>query len=180
MNASGVPAAKMIRQTIGHSILLLVVLVSCADTTKEFAEEFELLTMRGATNIERQKLDGYAAMQLNYTVDLDYPKMAIAESEFAQLEKRGWTACVGTRTHWDSHVDNRVKANPHCVHRFGKYFVKQNDLMLISLEYQSKVNEKFRCASKPDNSTQWVIVVVYEHKNRDSMGLDKLRLSCGK
>jgi hypothetical protein len=46
--------------------------------------------------------------------------------------------------------------------------------------YHAKPGTNLNCASKPDNSTQVVVAVIYEHPNRKSMQLDELGLSCAK
>jgi hypothetical protein len=142
--------------------------------------EFGILTAKGARRIRHHDLQQMSARQLSYTVKLGYPGMAVGQSHYAQLSKRGWTECTGTRVQWDSYVNSVDQNNPYCVYEVGKYLIKDNDLMLVSLRYQGRLHGKLSCPSKPDNSTQYVVAIIYEHKDRESMQLGKLGLSCGK
>jgi hypothetical protein len=117
---------------------------------------------------------------MNYTLELNYPNVAIGQNQYEQLRKRGWAECTGKRKQWDYYVNSIDPKNPYCEYKIGKYFIKGNSLMLISLMYHAKPGTNLNCASKPDNSTQVVVAVIYEHPNRKSMQLDELGLSCAK
>jgi hypothetical protein len=142
--------------------------------------EFEILTASGATRAQHHELRDMNAKQLSYVLELDYPNMAIGPSQYAQLKKIGWSECAGTRGQWDSFVDSVNPKTPYCVYEVGKYFIKENSLMLISLRYEGKPSGRGNCTSKPDNSKQYVVAIIYRHRDRESMQLDKLGLSCGK
>src|SRR6266700_5561831 len=108
-------------------LLLIMCLASCDTTPIAFPAEFDLLTVSGASNVERYKLQGLDAKQLSYVVNLEFPQKAIDGQKLSELQKRGWKPCSGTKDQWDSYLDNSISSNPRCVHRFVRYFVKQND-----------------------------------------------------
>lgn len=167
-----------------HPLLIacLVVVVASLSSCKHAQEtspvEFDVLTVKGATKIEQHRLQGVAAKQLNYVLNIEYPQKGVDHPHYKKLESLGWKVCTGTNERWESYIDSIDRQNPHCVFRFGKYLIKQNNLMLISLRYQSELAAKSSCKSKPDNANQFVIAVIHEHQSRESMQLSKLGLSC--
>jgi|SRR5712664_1529649 len=167
------------RSFIEAAVLLLLTLVVCAAVGVELPNEFELLTVNGAENRLVRKLRGIDAKQLDYIVKLDYPTAAITPAHYEQLKKRGWTQCAGEKG-WTSILNKVDKSNPKCVFAQSTYLVKDNNLMFVSSQYRTKPSDKLHCPSKPDNSDQSVVVVIYGHPNRESMKLDELGLSCAK
>ncbi len=160
--------------------ILLMYFGICEVASAAESTEFDILTVKGAAQVQHHDLREINAKQISYTIELDYPNMAIGQNHYEQLRKRGWTECTGRRKQWDYYANSVDQKNPYCVYEIGKYFIKRNSLMLISLRYEAKPGWNLNCASKPDNSTQLVIAVIYEHSSRESMQLDKLGLSCGK
>ncbi len=169
------------RLTTGAVVsILLVCFGMCEAAIASQPSEFDILIVKGAARVEHHDLQGMNAKQINYTIDLDYPNVAIGKKQYDQIRKLGWTECTGRSEQWGYYVDNIDPKNPYCEYKIGKYFIKGNSLMLISLRYHAKPGANLNCASKPGNSTQVVVAVIYEHSNRQSMQLDKLGLSCGK
>ena len=60
------------------ALALFVCLLSFDATSAEWPAEFKLLTVPGANKIQRHDLRQINAKELSYSVNLDYPKMAIA------------------------------------------------------------------------------------------------------
>ena len=168
------------RSFIKAAMLLPLTLVVCAAVGVELPSEFELLTANGAEKRQARKLRGIDAKQLDYIVKLDYPTAAISPAHYEQLNKRGWTQCAGREKGWTSILNRADKSNPKCVFAQSTYLVKDNNLMFVSMQYRTKPSDKLHCPSKPDNSDQSVVVVIYGHPNRESMKLDELGLSCAK
>jgi hypothetical protein len=169
------------RPTTGVAVsILLTYFGMCGVARAAEPTEFDILTVKDAARVEHHDLRGINARQINYTIQLDYPNVAIGQDQYEQLGKRGWVECTGKRKQWEYYVDSVDPKNPYCEYKTGKYLIKNNSLMLISLLYHARPSTNLNCPSRPDNSTQVVVAVIYEHSNRESMQLDKLGLSCGK
>jgi hypothetical protein len=159
---------------------VLALLAFVAAARSDVPAEFELLTVNGAKNIQHHEFPDAGGRGLSYTIRLAYPNMAVDRDRFRQLHDRSWSECGGTRTQWDSHIeiDGGLWS---CVHEFGKYFIKDSSLMLVSLKYRSKLRQQSTCPSRPSNKTQIVAAVIYEHPDRNTLqsAIQRLGLSCG-
>lgn len=171
---------RVITWRSGAASCVLALLACTAAGNSDVSAELELLTANGAKNVQRHEFPDAGGRGLSYIVSLAHPNMAVDRTHFRQLHDRGWAECSGTKAQWDSHVevDGGLWS---CVHEFGKYFIKDSSLMLVSMKYRSELKQQSTCPSKPSNKTQIVAAVIYEHPDRNTLqsAILRLGLSCG-
>ena len=160
-----------------YALMFFAALFVYAPTTYSARPEFELLKTKNAVEIEEHELQ-QSAVQLNYRIELPYPKLAIGDDHYKKLLSLGWRGCSSSPTGWENYPDLVDPSNPVCVHRNRKYFAKDKELMFISARYESKLKPDAFCPSHPDNNSQTVIVVIYGSASPDYLRLQKRGITC--
>jgi hypothetical protein len=172
-------AQRLAFQLVMTAVLLLGITAHTRAAGLDISEEFQILTVHGATDRKVRTYPGRTSLkQLDYVVKLAYPKAAIDSTQLEQLGGLGWKGCDTRTKGWDSIPDNRDKANPRCNYVLSKSLIKANTLMRITMEYQRKLTKRWICEDEPDNSRQHVQVAVYSFPDRESMHLEEQGLSC--
>ena len=133
------------------------------------------LVVDGAENVEEYQSDDERRSQVNYSITLKYPNLAIGESQWVELEKYGWARCTAKKTGWDTFSDI-ASGNGRTVHRHMGYWAKDNRLITISLNYYSVLQKPSKCA-EPDNNTQHVVILFDRYDDIESVK-ERLGLSC--
>lgn len=161
-------------------LLLGIAAISCA-ADNDLQKEFALLTAKGATHRQVRAYQGaFPGKQLDYLVTMEFPAAAIDSTREREIQDLGWKLCTARDSGWVSVPDNSVKTTPQCAYALNKSFIRGTQLMRITMEYRAKLEKKWHCDPKPDNTRQLVIVSVYNYPNRENMRLDELGLSCPK
>lgn len=153
---------------------IALIIVSCACTHAMPAER-ELLIVKGAENIEEYQFDGGDRLQVTYWLILEYPDLAIGESQWKELKKRGWLRCTVEKRGWDTFPD-LASGDGRMVHRHVSHWAKDDRLITISLSYYSVLREPSRLI-EPDNRVQHVLIL-FESYSDISIIEGRLGISC--
>lgn len=142
-----------------------------ADTRAEIEEAF--LVVEGAQNVREHHFDP-SYWQIAYTLDVEFPWLAIDEPQRLQLEQAGWVQCHDARPGWDSFTD--VSRDPHrIIHQHIPYWSKGDRMITIAMRYDSTVRGDSR-DEVPDNTQQRVFLLFDEevkvHRKIERLGLD--------
>lgn len=137
--------------------------------------ENSFLIVDGANDVQEYQVEDGRRFQVNYSVVLEYPSLAINEPQWEQLKKNGWSRCAVKKAGWDTFPDIAT-GDGRTVHRYTSYWAKNNRLITISLNYYSVLQEPSKCI-EPDNSTQHVVVLFDTY---DDIGVveERLAISC--
>lgn len=131
------------------------------------ASEKVFLVAGGAKNVREHHFDN-SYWQVSYTIDLDFPWLAVDEPQEKQLQQAGWLKCETTG--WQSYID--ASETPHSIiHQHKSDWKKGNRMITVALRYVSSMRGDTRDAL-PDNTTQSVFLIFDE----DVKGHDTLRL----
>lgn len=156
--------------TVAAAALVLV----GAGTLAHAASEEQFLVIEGAEDIQEYHF-GPTYWQISYTLDVEYPWLAIDEPQWQQLQASGWSRCEGRSSGWDSYTDASRKPN-RIVHQNFSDWIKGNRMITVLLRYYSAVRGDSRDAV-PDNTSQRVFLLFDEDvKGRDSLAW--LNLKC--
>lgn len=163
-------------------LVILLLFISCAGASSQWPAEFDVLTASNAKQVERHDMSQHNMRQLNYTVELAYPAMAVNKKQYQKLQELGWTACTDSRTSWDNFPDISEPHDKRCVFNYGKSFVKDKMLLDVSQHYYSKLVKGEQCPKAPDNTSQWVFIVIYTFDSEKDLAthLSETRRTCGR
>jgi len=156
-------------RTLVCSVILAISGIACTDSEIE-----KLLVINGAYELQRRDFADSNAHHIYYKVDLKYPEAAIAASHFQSLKRLGWLECSGGNKEWDSYPEITEKGE-FGVHQKLIYWAKDDRLLTISMRYYSDLSEDKRYAKPPNNSIQYVFIIV--DSNRD-LQTKHLKISC--
>lgn len=137
--------------------------------------EISFLILDDANDVQEYQTGDGRRVQVNYSVVLEYPSLAIDEPQWEQLKKNGWSSCGAKKPKWDTFPDIAT-GDGRTVHRHTSYWAKNNRLVTISLNYYSALQEPSKCI-EPDNSTQHVVILFDAY---DDIGVveEHLGISC--
>jgi hypothetical protein len=151
-----------------------LIIVSCA-CIHAAPPEPAFLVIDGADDVRKYKADDGGRLQIDYSVSVEYPELAIGEPQWEKLKKRGWSRCAVKAPGWNIFPDIAT-GDGRTVHRHTSYWAKDNRLITISLNYYSALQERSRNI-KPDNSTQRV-VILFDSYDDIRVIEDRLEISC--
>ena len=132
----------------------------------EIPEQF--LIVDGARNVEEHRFDP-TYWQISYTVDVEFPWLAVDEPQWEQLENAGWAKCQDRTSNWDSYLD--VSETPtRVIHQHASEWIKGNRIITVVLRYYSSAPGD-TLVMMPDNTNQRVFLLFDE----DVKGHDTIR-----
>ena len=174
---------------IGFVFVCAVLTASCnASKNGMFLEdpkEFEVLIHPDAVDIERgyslgiSNSEEFKTWLAKYTVNLNYPEMAVDEGQRNALYDVGWVSCEDQSYTWERHVVVLQDNSRRCDVLHLSHLVKGNLYVSIVLSYTDQWSEEnYNCSKSPTNTSQGVSVTIIE--NFDVEGLIKRQgLTCG-
>ena len=143
------------------AIAFAILATSCDDPNADMKSEFEILVHPDAMDIKRSHSRLFnPSWEVEYTVNMTYPEMAIDESRQKALIDLGWRQCRNWSDTWGVFIDALQVDSPQCKYQDIRYLVRDNSLILITLSYTDEVIEVNSCAKTPSNSLQTVSVWV--------------------
>lgn len=158
----------MLRTLVGV-VIVAVWSTACAGNELE-----KLLIVNGAYDVQRHDFADNNAHHIYYKVDLKYPKAAIGAPQFQSLKRLGWSECSGGKKEWDSYPE-MAEGREFGVHQKLIYWAKGDRLLTIGMRYYSGLSKDKKNATLPDNSVQYVFVIVDGNKGLQTK---RLGISC--
>jgi hypothetical protein len=135
------------------------VMFAWAEAPAHAASEQQFLIVEGAEDVREHHFDA-TYWQISYTLDTEFPWLAVDEPQWQQLQASGWSKCEGRSSGWDSYTD--ASRNPNrIVHQNFSDWIKGNRMITVLLRYDSAVRGDSRDAV-PDNTTQRVFLLFDE------------------
>lgn len=129
--------------------------ISC--TNQELYEK-TFLIVDDAKNVHEYKTSDGERLQISYSVAVEYPNLAISESQWEKLGEKGWSKCEQKDKGWSTFIDaSGVKKRT--VFQNISYWAKGDQLLTISLNYYSALNDH----DSPDNNDQHVLLLLDTH-----------------
>lgn len=148
----------------------------------DWPSEFDLLTPKDATDIERFDFSEDGKLQLSFYVKRSYPEFALGREQYAKLHKNGWTECKTKRDEWSHFFDasDQAPADKRCRYTFSKNFLKGLHLLFVMQERYSKHESVKSCPAIPDNNDIDVTVLYkkYETPQELKSALRIMDISC--
>ena len=143
--------------------------------------EQTFLVIDGVENVQTYQTDDGRRLQVDYSVDFEYPSLAIGKPQWEELKRHGWSRCVLERRKnqsWDNYSDISTR-DERIVHNHFSWWVKDNRRITIITTYYSAPQESFSRCVKPDNSTQYV-TILFDTLDYDHIGVmeEFLEVSC--
>lgn len=156
-----------LRVGVATFVGVLVALTGLSVPARAVETEEPFLIVEGAKNVEEHRF-GPTYWQISYSVDVEFPWLAIDEPQWQQLADAGWVRCQDRQAGWDSFED--VSQTPaRIVHQHMSDWIRGNRHITLLLRYYSSVRGGTLDAV-PDNTNQRVFLLFDEDmKGRDTI-----------
>ena len=167
--------AKRIAVLAVASVFAISGLVGAVD----WPMEFDWLTPKDATDIERVDFSKDGKLELLFAVKRSYPDFTLGREQYDKLIKNGWTECRTKTNEWFRYFDASAQAEPNsrCRYVFSKNFMKGPHLLLVMQHRYSKHQGVESCPAVPDNND--IDVTILHEKFTSPQQLKSAEPLCG-
>lgn len=138
-------------------------------------EELSFLVPKEAKNVEVKTLLDKRRVQIIYKFKIKYPNMAIGEDKREKITSKGWRRCKSKNPGWSRFVDSTEK-KVHILRRNMNFWVKENKILTISMDFKYLANDKGEKKSD-DKNYQRVVILIDKYENLDEIA-NYLEIDC--
>jgi len=160
---------------MNKKVIVLISLVASSvakGSPQEITEQFGFLVDEEAENVKFNHIDRKNRIEIKYSLNIEYPNLAIGNTVSKELKERGWTKCVSENEGWLSFKKLKYKKEPF-VYRNIKFWTKNETLLTVSMSYYAK-KEGIKSLN---NELQEVLILIDRYKDIKEVK-DRLKIEC--